>query len=65
MAKTVMQMVADARATVPGIGPEEARRRSKEDPNTLIVDVRDAANRRASGMVEGAIAAGMAGLTPG
>jgi hypothetical protein len=56
VAKTVMQMVADAQATVPGIGPEEARRRSKEDPNTLIVDVRDAANRRASGMVEGAIA---------
>lgn len=56
MAKTVMQMVGEAQAVVPGIGPEEARRRSKEDPNTLIVDVRDAANRRASGMVEGAIA---------
>ena len=56
MAKTVMQMVGEAQAAVPGIGPEEARRRSKEDPNTLMVDVRDAANRRASGMVEGAIA---------
>ena len=56
MAKTVMQMVGEAQAEVPGIGPEEARRRSQEDPNTLIVDVRDAANRRASGMVEGAIA---------
>jgi rhodanese-related sulfurtransferase len=51
-----MQMVAEAQAIVPGIGPDEARRRSKEDPNTLIVDVRDAANRRASGIVEGAIA---------
>ncbi len=51
-----MQMVGEAQAAVPGIGPEEARRRSQEDPNTLIVDVRDAANRRASGMVEGAIA---------
>jgi rhodanese-related sulfurtransferase len=51
-----MQMVGEAQAEVPGIGPEEARRRSQEDPNTLIVDVRDAANRRASGMVEGAIA---------
>jgi rhodanese-related sulfurtransferase len=49
-------MVGEAQAAVPGIGPEEARRRSQEDPNTLIVDVRDAANRRASGMVEGAIA---------
>jgi rhodanese-related sulfurtransferase len=51
-----MQMVSEAQAAVSGIGPEEARRRSQEDPNTLIVDVRDAANRRASGMVEGAIA---------
>ena len=55
MAKTVMQMVEEAQAAVPRIGPEEARRRSQEEPNTLIVDVRDAANRRASGMVEGAI----------
>ncbi|MEA2594388.1 MAG: hypothetical protein QOF01_857 [Thermomicrobiales bacterium] len=56
MAKTVMQMVGEAVAEVPGIGPEEARRRQQADPNTLIVDVRDLANRRASGMVEGAIA---------
>jgi rhodanese-related sulfurtransferase len=56
VAKTVMQMVAEAQAAVPGITPEEARRRRQEDLNTLIVDVRDAANRRASGMVEGAIA---------
>ncbi|MEA2583185.1 MAG: hypothetical protein QOF33_1270 [Thermomicrobiales bacterium] len=45
-----------AAAAVPGVGPEEARRRQQADPNTLIVDVRDLANRRASGMVEGAIA---------
>jgi rhodanese-related sulfurtransferase len=56
VAKTVMQMVGEAVAEVPGIGPEEARRRQQADPNTLIVDVRDLANRRASGMVEGAIA---------
>jgi rhodanese-related sulfurtransferase len=56
VAKTVMQMVAEAQAAVPGITPEEARRRRQEDLNTLIVDVRDAANRRASGMIEGAIA---------
>ena len=56
MAKTVMQMVEEAQAVVPSIGPEEARRRIQEDPNTLIVDVRDAANRQASGMIEGAIA---------
>jgi rhodanese-related sulfurtransferase len=56
VAKTVMQMVAEAQAEVPGVSPEEARGRVREDPNTLIVDVRDLANRRASGMVEGAIA---------
>jgi rhodanese-related sulfurtransferase len=51
-----MQMVGEAQAAVPGISPEEAWRRIQEDPTTLIVDVRDAANRQASGMVEGAIA---------
>ncbi len=56
MAKTVMQMVGEAQAEVPGIGPEDARRRRQADPNRLIVDVRDLAARRASGMVEGAIA---------
>ena len=56
MAKTVMQMVEEAQAVVPGISPTEAHGRVQADANTLIVDVRDAANRRASGMVEGAIA---------
>jgi len=56
MAKTVMQMVEEAQAVVPGISPTEAHGRVQVDANTLIVDVRDAANRRASGMVEGAIA---------
>lgn len=56
MARTVMQMVADASAVVPGIDPAEAQRRQQADPNTLIVDVRDLANRRASGMAAGAIA---------
>ena len=56
MAKTVMQMIGEAQAEVPGIGPEDARRRRQADPTTLIVDVRDLAARRASGMVEGAIA---------
>lgn len=55
MAKTFMQMVAEAEAEVPGISVEEAQRRQQEDPATLIVDVRDLAERRASGMVAGAI----------
>jgi rhodanese-related sulfurtransferase len=56
MANTVMQMVEEAAAAVPGINPAEARRRQQVDPNTLIVDVRDLANRSASGMAAGAIA---------
>jgi rhodanese-related sulfurtransferase len=56
VAKTVMQMVREAEAEVPGIWPEELQRRRQDDPNTLVVDVRDLADRRASGMVEGAIA---------
>jgi rhodanese-related sulfurtransferase len=56
VAKTFMQMVEEAQAAVPGIGPEEARQRLQEDPNTLVVDVRDAARQRATGMVAGAIA---------
>ncbi len=56
MAKTFAQMVGEAQAEVPGIGVEEAQRRLHEDPNTLVVDVRDLAVRRTSGMVEGAVA---------
>lgn len=56
MTKTFGQMVAEAEAEVRGIDAAEARRRMQEDPSTLIVDVRDLADRRASGMVEGAIA---------
>ena len=56
MAKTVMQMVSDAEAEVPGITPQDARKRQQENASTLVVDGRDLANRRASGMVAGAIA---------
>ncbi len=55
MAKTFMQMVAEAEAEVPGINVEEAQQRLRNDPATLVVDVRDLAERRASGMVAGAI----------
>ncbi len=56
MAKSFMDMVGEAQAEVPGVGAEELRRRREADPRTLVVDVRDLANRRASGMVAGAIA---------
>lgn len=48
--------IGEATASTPGISPAEARRRQEADPNTLIVDVRDLANWRASDMAAGAIA---------
>ena len=56
MPKTFMQMVGEAQDAVPAIGADEARRRLEEDPNTLVIDVRDEASIRASGMIPGAAA---------
>lgn len=55
MAKTFMQMASEAMAEVPAVSPEEARRRLQEDPNTLLIDVRDLEMIRATGMAEGAV----------
>jgi rhodanese-related sulfurtransferase len=51
-----MQMVGEAQAGVPAVSVKEAQRRLQEDPNTLVVDVRDEADIRASGMIPGAAA---------
>jgi rhodanese-related sulfurtransferase len=56
MAKTFMQLVGEAQQSVPAVSADEARRRIAEDPNTLVVDVRDESSIRASGMVPGAAA---------
>ena len=42
MAKTFMQMVQEAKAQVPGVSPLEAQRRFEEDPDALLLEVRDA-----------------------
>ena len=55
MAWTFRQMVADARADVEGVGPEEARRRMREQPNTLVIDVQDAVDLGACGLIPGGI----------
>lgn len=44
MAKTFMQMVQDAKAEVPGVSPIEAQRRFRENPDALLLEVRDAEN---------------------
>ena len=42
MAKTFMQMVQEAKAEVPGVTPLEAQRRFRENPDALLLEVRDA-----------------------
>lgn len=51
MAKTSAEMVAEAKASVPAITPEEAAAM----PGVLFIDVRDPAEVAASGKVKGAV----------
>ena len=55
MAKTFLQMVAEAKENVPGISPEEAQRRVQQNPNTLLVDVQDAKDVESCGLIPGAV----------
>ena len=55
MAKTFMQMASEAMAEVPGISPEEARQRLGQNPDALLVDVRDRERIRATGIAAGAV----------
>lgn len=61
MARTVGQMVAEATAAVPAVKAEDVQRRMREDPNTLVIDVRDSAQANA-GMLPGAINIGYGDL---
>ena len=54
MAKTFTQMATEAMEAVPAIGVQEARRRLQEDPNNVLIDVRDLAMMRETGIAEGA-----------
>ena len=54
MAKTFMQMASDAMGAVPSLRPEEAHRRLRENPDAVLVDVRDMARIRTTGMAAGA-----------
>jgi rhodanese-related sulfurtransferase len=60
---TFGQMVAEAMAAVPSISVAEARKRIELDPNTLLIDVRDAADITASGIIPGAVAISYGALT--
>lgn len=52
---TFNRMAGEALAVVPLITPTEARRRLMEYPNTLIIDVRDAADIAATGTIPNAV----------
>ena len=53
MPRTFMQRVEDAQAEIPVISVEEAEQRLSEEPNAVVIDVRDAADIRASGIIPG------------
>ena len=55
MAKSFMQMVQEAKAVVPGISPQEAYQRLKDNPNALLLEVRDKENVQANEVAPGSI----------
>jgi rhodanese-related sulfurtransferase len=64
VAKTFNQMVAEAMAEVPVISPEEAQRRMQQDPRTLVIDPRDAAEiPLTTGIIPGAMNISYGALT--
>ena len=56
-------MVAKALTEVAPVSPGETMLRMQQDPNTLVVDVRDPAVFAASGIVPGAISVPLGSLT--
>ncbi|MBL8160948.1 MAG: sulfurtransferase [Anaerolineae bacterium] len=63
MGKTFGQMAAEALAQVPTISPAEAHKRLQQDPNTLVIDVRDAADIAMTGTIPGAMNISLGSLT--
>jgi rhodanese-related sulfurtransferase len=63
MAKTFNQMVAEAIAEVTVINPAEAHQQMQQEPRTLVIDPRDAADIPATGMVPGAMNISYGALT--
>lgn len=63
MARTFGQMVAEATAAVPGLSPTETQRQREQNPHTLVIDVRDAADIPLTGMIPGAVNISYGALT--
>jgi rhodanese-related sulfurtransferase len=62
-AVTFGQMAATAAAAIPSLGPEATRQRMTEQPDTLVIDVRDAADIAETGTVPGAVNLSYGALT--
>ncbi len=62
-ARTFPQMVTEALSQVPTISPAEASQKMQSDPNTLVIDVRDAADIAATGIIPGAVNISLGTLT--
>ena len=63
MAKTFNQMVTEAMAEVPVINPAEAHQRMQQEPRTLVIDPRDAADIPVTGIIPGAMNISYGALT--
>ncbi|SIS81167.1 rhodanese-like domain-containing protein [Alicyclobacillus vulcanalis] len=55
MALTFMQMVQKAKENVQGLSAAEAKKRMEQDPNTLVIDVQDAADAGACGLIPSSV----------
>jgi len=63
MPRTFNQMAAEAFAQVPTISANDAHRLLQDDPRALIIDVQDAADIAAVGIIPGARAISLGSLT--
>ena len=56
MSKSFEERVAEAKAAVPEVSPQEAKARKSNDPSTLFIDPRDVTDiRSTTGMIPGAL----------
>ena len=55
MAMSFMQIAEEAMAQVEGISAEEVQQRMNQEPNALLVDVRDAADIPSTGLATGGL----------
>jgi len=55
VALTFMQMVQKAKENVPGLTAAEAKKRLEENPDTLVIDVQDAADAGACGLIPSSV----------